>query len=136
VVEALGRAGAAEVVVVNRTRDKAAVAAALAGCARVGEPAEVSTADVVVNATSVGLGTQHLPLDPTLLRAHHVVVDLVYHPLRTALLAAAEAVGARPVDGLGMLVHQAGHQVRLWTGCAPPLADMRGAALAALAARS
>ena len=43
-------------------------------------------ADIVVNATSVGMGTDELPLDPALLRPGQVVADLVYHPLETALL--------------------------------------------------
>jgi shikimate dehydrogenase len=81
-------------------------------------------------------GDAGLPLDPALLRPGHVVADLVYHPLETPLLAAARARGAAAVDGLGMLVHQAGLQLERWTGRAgAPVAAMRAAALAALAAR-
>lgn len=137
VVAALARAGAAEVVVVNRTPARGEVAAALAGpVARVGTPDDVSRAEVVVNATSVGMAgvgaAGELPVDPDRLHAGQVVVDLVYHPLDTLLLQAARAVGAVAVDGLGMLVHQAAHQQRLWTGCSPDVTVMRAAALAAL----
>ena len=59
----------------------------------------------------------------------------MYHPLVTPLLAAARAAGARTVDGLGMLVHQAGHAFRIWTGEEPPIEAMRTGATAALAAR-
>jgi shikimate dehydrogenase len=52
----------------------------------------------------------------------------VYHPLETALLRAAAATGARTLDGLGMLVHQAAHQFTIWTGDAAPVAAMRRAA--------
>ena len=69
---------------------------------------------MIVNATSVGFGTDEIPLDPALLHPEQLVADLVYHPLDTALLRAAGAVGARTFDGLGMLVHQAALQQQLW----------------------
>ena len=72
-------------------------------------------------------------MDPRRLRAGQVVVDLVYHPLRTPLLAAAAARGAATVDGLGMLVHQGARQLGLWTGLEAPVDVMRDAAEAALA---
>ncbi len=142
VVDALARAGAASVAVVNRTPAKAAVAAALAGDAGVvGGREHVAAADIVVNATSVGMGAvdgaaDALPVDPTLMRAGQVVADLVYHPLDTALLVAARAAGATTVDGLGMLVHQAALQQQLWLGVLPDVAVMRAAALHELAARA
>ncbi|MDT5102290.1 MAG: shikimate dehydrogenase, partial [Mycobacterium sp.] len=51
------------------------------------------------------------------------------HPLETPLLRAAAHVGARTVDGLGMLVHQAALQQELWLGVRPDPAVMRAAAL-------
>ncbi len=136
VVDALGRAGAAEIAIVNRSEARAEEAADLATAARVGTSADVTAATVVVNATSVGMGSEELPLDPALLRAGQVVADLVYHPLQTALLRAASARGCRTVDGLGMLVHQAVLQQVLWTGRSPDPAVLRTAAEAALADRS
>jgi shikimate dehydrogenase len=59
-----------------------------------------------------------------------VVVDLVYDPLRTPLLAAAGAAGCPTIDGLGMLVGQAAVAFEAWTGVAPPLDVMRRAATA------
>jgi shikimate dehydrogenase len=136
VVDALGRAGTREIVVVNRTAARAEEAAALSGVGRVGTFADVRAADVVVNATSVGMGTPEVPFDPALLRAGQVVADLVYHPLETALLAAARAAGCAVVDGLGMLVHQAVLQQELWTGRRPDPAVMRAAADAELTRRA
>ena len=108
--------------------------AALAGSrGDVGESDDVGTADLVVNATSVGMGVAAgadgpLPVDADLLRPGQVVVDLVYQPLETPLLRAARAAGAHPVDGLGMLVHQAALSIRRWTGADPDLAAMSLAA--------
>ncbi|MFN8023335.1 MAG: shikimate dehydrogenase [Acidimicrobiales bacterium] len=141
VIDALARAGAASVTVVNRSSGRAEAAAELAGAVgRVGAADDVRQATIVVNATSVGMGVEaigaELPIDPSLLHDRHVVADLVYHPLETGLLAAARAVGAVCVDGLGMLVHQAALQQELWLGQRPDTRVMRAAALRELAARS
>lgn len=139
VVDALARAGAAEVAVLGRTPDRVAAAVALAGAAgRVAVAADVAGADLVVNATPLGMGSSgpragQLPVDAARLHAGQVVADLVYHPLHTPLLAAAADRGAHPVDGLGMLVHQAALAVARWTGVEAPVAAMTAAARAALA---
>jgi shikimate dehydrogenase len=118
VVGALGDAGAAEIVVVGRTPDRVARAVAMAAAvARPGVEADVATAELVVNATPVGMGeSTELPLDPASLRAGQLVADLVYHPLETPLLRAAADAGAVPIDGLGMLVGQAAVAFERWTG--------------------
>jgi shikimate dehydrogenase len=134
VVRSLATAGAAEVVVVNRTAARAEAAAELAGAlGRVGGPADVRDADLVVNATSVGMGAgaddrTSTPIAAEQLRAGQTVVDLVYQPLETPLLRLAAEAGARPVDGIGMLVHQAARAVALWTGEVPDVAAMGAAA--------
>lgn len=143
VVQALGAAGAAEVVVVNRTAARAEVAAALAGgVGRVGSAEAVGDADLVVNATSVGMATAamggaavasaepDLPLDPARIGTGQLVADLVYHPLRTALLEAASARGARTLNGVGMLLYQAAEAFEMWTGVAAPIEAMRSAVFA------
>jgi shikimate dehydrogenase len=155
VVRALAHAGAADIAVLNRNAGRAQLAAALGGSpggapggppggaplggvGRVGTAADVGSSDLVVNATPVGMdGTPaagRLPVDATLLRPGQVVVDLVYHPVRTPLLEAAARRGAVAIDGVGMLVHQAGHAFRTWTGLDPPLAAMDAAARRAIAA--
>ena len=134
VAYSLGEAGAADVAVVNRTVERAEVAAALAGAVgRLGTSADIAAADLVVNATSVGMGAEPgaegpMPLDGRELHAGQVVVDLVYVPRRTPLLVAAEVAGARTIDGLGMLVQQAALAIELWTGVRPDLDVMRAAA--------
>ena len=135
IVEALGRAGAADIAIVNRTRTSAEAASALADAARVGTLDDAAAADVLVNSTSVGMGTDEIPIPPRLLRADLAVADNVYHPLDTALLRAARAAGATTVDGLDMLVHQAALQQHLWTGTRPEPSTMRTAAERALQLR-
>ena len=143
VVLALAQAGAAEVVVVNRTPARAEAAVALApGVARMGEPSDASSCHLVVNATPLGMAGLHLaatgevvprlPLDPAHLGPGQLVVDLVYHPAITPLMEAARARGAAAGNGLGPLIHQAAHAFRLWTGEDAPVAVMSAAALAEL----
>ena len=76
-----------------------------------------------------------MPVDAALLHDRLTVADIVYHPRRTALLAAAERAGAATVEGLGMLVHQAVLQQELWTGVRPDPAVIWRAAEAELAVR-
>jgi shikimate dehydrogenase len=142
VIDALGRAGAIEISIVNRTQDRAESAATLAGVASVGIASDIGRADIVVNATSIGMGVSpatatenDLPCDPSLLRGNHVVVDLVYHPLRTSWLREAADLGARTIDGLGMLIQQAVLQQERWLGVRPDAAVMRIAAEAELGSR-
>jgi len=142
-IDALGRAGAASIIVVNRTVERAESASRLAAVASAGRVGDIADVDLVVNASSVGMGidsgavTDHaLPCDPALLNENQVVADLVYHPLETAWLTQAKAVGARTVDGLGMLIHQAALQQLAWLGRLPDVAVMRHAGEGALAQRA
>jgi shikimate dehydrogenase len=80
----------------------------------------VSDAGLIVNTTSLGMaGQPPLPIDLTRAHPDAIVTDIVYVPLKTPLLAAAEARGLRTVDGLGMLLHQAVMGFRRWFGVAP-----------------
>ena len=136
---ALAEAGAAEVAIVNRTTRNAVAAAALAGDrGRVAEPGEVGGFDLVVNATPLGMRGHRgppMPLDPTLLRPGQLLVDLIYEPAETALLAAAQERGVRAFNGVGMLVHQAAGAFELWTGHEAPIDAMVVATQQALARR-
>ena len=135
VIDALGRAGVADLAIVNRSADAAGHAATLASQAHTGAAADIRKADIVVNATPIGMGTDELPCDPALIGPHQIVADLVYYPLETALLRAARDAGALAIDGLGMLVHQAVLQHELWTGDRPDPAVMRAATEGELSGR-
>ena len=136
IIDSLGRAGAARIAVLNRTFSTAQEATQLAGAVgAIGAGHDVRDADIVINATSIGMGSNDLPCDPASLHSGQVVADIVYHPRDTALLQAARAAGAMVVDGFGMLVHQAALQQQLWHGHLPDVAVMAAAAERELAAR-
>ena len=126
---ALGKAGAA-VTVAARRKDAADTAAGLvAGAAAVSlGDCDPSAFTLVVNATPLGMQGEPPPIDANRLNPGQFVVDTVYHPMETPLLAAARARGVACANGLGMLVHQAALAFEMWTGTDAPLDAMRAAA--------
>jgi shikimate dehydrogenase len=120
----------AEVHVVNRTVSRAQELAARFGAKAHGfdaVPRLLRETDVLVNCTSLGLaGKPPLEIDLGPLKRSAVVYDVVYVPLETGLLAAARKRGHRIVDGLGMLLQQAGFGFRKWFGGNPQVsAELR-----------
>ncbi|MEZ0168865.1 shikimate dehydrogenase [Microvirga sp. TS319] len=80
----------------------------------------LARSQLIVNTTSLGMaGQPPLLLDLEKVPDDAIVSDIVYVPLRTPLLAAAEARGLRTVDGLGMLLHQAVPGFERWFGVRP-----------------
>jgi shikimate dehydrogenase len=92
-------------------------------------PAEaINGADGVVQASPIGmLGHPGLPFDPALLEPGMWVSDIIYFPLRTALLEAAEAKGCATLGGGGMAIMQAAHAFALFTGVQPDVRRMQSA---------
>jgi shikimate dehydrogenase len=128
---ALREAGA-EVMVWNRTPERAQKLAAELGIEAIAEPRE---ADLLVNATSVGLDpatTEEQALEQlhlsTVNGQRSTVIDLVYGSSPPAVTRWATRAGARVVDGLEVLVRQGARSFALWTGQEPPLDVMREAA--------
>jgi shikimate dehydrogenase len=92
------------------------------------EDARGRGSDLLVNATPVGARGEELPTPP--LDPGVVVVDLLYGPQDTPLLAAARSAGAAAFGGMGLLLHQAALSFELWTARPAPLDVMSAAALA------
>lgn len=121
-------AGAAEITVVNRGRERGETVARLIEektpasavyAAWEGAFAIPEETDIVIHATSVGLypDVDGLPdIDLETLRPSMVVADGIHNPPRTRLIRAAEAVGCKTADGLGMLVNQGIIGIKYWTG--------------------
>jgi shikimate dehydrogenase len=125
VVVALADAGVAEIRIVNRTRDHAEVIrqdlSTPSTRISIHSWAEISyvqrEAGILVNTTSLGMtGEPSLAFDLAPLPRSSPVVDIVYVPLETNLLAAARHRGHPVVDGLGMLLHQGRPGFEAWFG--------------------
>ena len=151
VVAAMRAAGAALVTVANRTPGRAEPLIGVGGedlvvriCpldhASEALRSALRRARLVIHSTPLGMrhgpDEQATPLSTELFVAGQAAFDLVYTPERTPFLRAAQAAGARPIGGLGMLVHQGAESFRLWTGLEPPVEVMFAAARDALAAAS
>lgn len=125
VISSLIEAGASEIRLSNRTRPKAeALKSEFGSKVRIIDWVQagnmVEDAATVVNTTSLGMtgaAEFRVPLDG--LRRGTVVTDLVYTPLRTPFLQAADQAGCITVDGLGMLLHQAVPCFERWFGIRP-----------------
>ena len=135
----LALAGAAHITIVNRTPSRGQE---LAKQLSEKTPAEAQfvhwqgaysappEADILVNATSIGLfpNVEEVPaVDTASIRPDLLVCDVIPNPPHTAFLRAAEAVGARTLDGLGMLVYQGAIAFQMWTGVEASILVMRRA---------
>ena len=136
IVATLARRGASDIAVINRTESRAQDVIASVAVARIGTLADIATANILINATSVGMGSQGTPVEAAQLHSSLVVLDAVYHPLDTTLLQDAKRAGAKTVDGLWMLVHQGALQQLAWFKEIGDVQLMRQAALDELAHRA
>jgi len=92
-----------------------------------------SNADIIINATAVGLKKgDPSPLPAGVIKPEQVVLDLIYSPPVTSLIRQAIRSGAKAVNGLGMLVHQGALSFEIWTGRPPLIFVMREALLRGL----
>jgi shikimate dehydrogenase len=136
IVATLERRGAGDIAVINRTESRAQDVIAAATNARIGTVDDIATANILINATSVGMGSQETPVEQARLHSSLVVLDAVYYPLETTLLRDAKRAGAKTVDGLWMLVHQGALQQLAWFNEIGDVQLMRQAALDELANRA
>ena len=134
----LGLNGAAHLTIANRTEqrgqdlvtmltEQAKVSAELVVLS--GDYKVPDDTDVLINATSIGLGDAQgrVPIDVKTLREGLVVADVVFNPPETRLLRDATERGCITLDGLGMLVNQAVIGFRIWTGVDADAGVMREA---------
>ena len=138
IIHSLGKAGAAEIAVINRTKKKALDALELAGpVGRYVEETEipevVSEANLVINATPIGMldtdDTANFPIEPNLFSKGQLAIDLIYHPISTPWMEALRDLEVEAHGGLSMLIFQAARAFKLWTGKEAPVDAMRKAAM-------
>lgn len=134
IVAALMETGVPEIRLVNRTLERARKLAedmsvdgakSVVRCLAWEERSQaLEAAALLVNTTSLGM-TGNPPLDIALdcLPTDSLVTDIVYSPLRTALLQAAASRGNPVLDGLGMLLHQARASFSAWFGVEPEVTE-------------
>lgn len=146
VAVALAMAGAGSIRIANRTAERGEALAemlrsqfndlSIQGLRWERSPEEweerLAEADLLVNATSVGMGSDSSPVPTKAIHPKLLVCDLVYRPLETSLLKAARSRGAKALSGLGMLLYQGALSFEIWTGRPAPVRVMREALLSEL----
>ena len=127
------------VTIMNRTAPKAADLAAylreygdVFGTGIENLKEKVAISDVIVNTTTVGMGTDETLITADMLKDSQVVFDLVYRPVETRLLKEAKAAGSKTIDGITMLARQGALSFEIWTGVKPPVEVMERSARDAL----
>ena len=77
----------------------------------------ITQADLLVNATSVGMDGVSLPIPTSIVLPEKLLVaDVIYQPFETPFLKWARSQGNQSINGLGMLLYQAAEAFELWTG--------------------
>lgn len=140
VLEGLKELGVREILLANRTRERAEALAREVPGVRVldWEERHEPQPALVVNSTPLGMAGDMVgetPYDGARLRRDLTVYELIYNPLQTRLVREAKAAGCRIITGLDMFLGQGAEQFRLWTGREFARAKAREVLLAALAAR-
>ncbi len=129
IIYALLQEGTPEVIIANRTKEKAMHLAKFFGDKVTVIPMEnVSKVQcdvqTLINTTSLGMiGQPELQINISGLPKTALVTDIVYNPLTTSLLSQAQGLGLETVDGLGMLLHQAVPGFEAWFGKRPAVDD-------------
>ena len=95
------------------------------------------SSDVLINATNIGMkpNSNLSIINPKLLTSDLTVMDIVYTPIETKLLADAKKVGAKTIDGVEMLIYQGAASFELWTDRKAPIEIMKLAALKQISKR-
>lgn len=121
-------AGARELVLANRTLEKAEVLKDLFDDERITvtrfEEVPSPAFDLIINGTAASLAGDLPPIPDTAVAPHTLAYDMMYSPAKTPFCAWADALGARSVDGLGMLVEQAADAFYIWRGVRPQTAGL------------
>ena len=136
-IAALSRAGAKQIIIANRTQDKAIELVSIMSANIANTELVIASGyedlqdrlprvDLLINTTSLGMKNDHIPhLRLGCMQPAFKVYDMVYSPRVTPLLRDASKAGFRCVNGLGMLAAQGELAFSLWTGEIPPFGVMR-----------
>ncbi|MGA7544186.1 MAG: shikimate dehydrogenase [Nitrososphaeraceae archaeon] len=87
------------------------------------------TAELIVNATTLGMNSEPSVVDHQNIKKHAIVYDIVYKPVHTALLENAKQAGAEVIYGYEMLLYQGARSFEIWTGMSAPIDGMKKALL-------
>ena len=116
-----------EIIITNRSVDRGMNLCRILDCEfiRPDKLADINT-DILINTTPVGMSPNidNSPVSESAFKNGMIVMDVIYNPIKTRLLAMAEARGCLTINGLNMFTYQGAEQIRLWTGLDAPVEVM------------
>lgn len=121
----------ASVQIANRTQERATrlatVVPGATGHGLADVPRLLKDADILINATSVGMESTKSPVPTDALHDELTVMDAVYRPIETQLIRDTQMIGGTVIDGAWMLLFQGAEAFELWTGMDAPIDAMNEA---------
>ncbi len=119
IVFALNKIKASEVIISNRTKQKAENLKTQFGNVKIIDWGQILDFDVIINATSLGLNNEEINLDFSKIGNNKLFYDVIYNPIETNFLKIGKKLGNKTENGKLMFMHQAAEAFKLWHGIRP-----------------
>ena len=119
IVFAIKEMGVSEIIISNRTRQKAENLKTLFKNLNILEWGNLIDFDVIINATSLGLNKEKINLDFSKVGKNKLFYDVIYNPAETIFLKEAKELGNKTENGKAMFIYQASEAFKLWHGIEP-----------------
>ena len=123
IIFALNKMNVSEIIISNRTRQKAEDINSQFKISNVIDWGEIPIFDVIINATSIGLKNEALNLNFSDIGSNKLFYDVIYNPSETRFLKEGKKFGNRSENGKLMFVFQALEAFKLWHGVEPKIND-------------
>ena len=119
IVFALNKLNASEVIISNRTKQKAENLKTQFSNIKIVDWGQILDFDVIINATSLGLNNEEINLDFSKIGNNKLFYDVIYNPIETNFLRIGKKLGNKTENGKLMFMHQAAEAFKLWHGIKP-----------------
>ena len=121
IIFALNKMNTSEIIISNRTRERAEDLKVLFKNLKVVEWGKLPDFDVIINATSIGLNNEIINLDFSKSGNNKLFYDVIYNPIETNFLKKGKELGNKTENGKTMFVYQASEAFKLWHGISPKI---------------
>ena len=121
IIFALNKMNVSEIIISNRTKEKAEDLKVLFKNLKVVEWGSLPDFDVIINATSIGLNDETIDLDFSKSGKNKLFYDVIYNPKETNFLKTGKKLGNKTENGKTMFVYQASEAFKLWHGISPKI---------------
>ena len=121
IIFALKNMGVQEIIISNRTRERAETLKVLFNNLKILEWGDLTDFHMIINATSLGLNNEKINLDFSSLGHDKLFYDIIYNPQETPFLKVGKQLGCKTENGKTMFVYQALEAFKLWHNIEPKI---------------